>query len=396
MSHDIASPNVARKVSKQAPKFKKRTRRGTALAAAVAGLGFFGSNSVHAAHGTRTWTGAANSNWDATSVNWDNSGTATAWTTSDAVFDGTGTGLSLTVDNSGGLISVGDMTFSAGGYNISGDTLTLVAGNTTAGTSTLNVGSGLTATISAVLDGTSGVTVAKAGNGTLVLNGNNTYAGGTSLAAGTLSLGNDNALGTGSLAFNGGTIQSSGGSRTIGNAVNFGGDVTVAGVDNFTFSGINTLTGDRTVTVSNTGVTTINALGEDITGGRALSKAGGGTLVLTGIGAYTGTTTIFGGEVQVNGSLASASAVTLTGGSLRGTGTVNGTVSLSGASIIDGGVGSTIGTLHTGALSLGAGSTVAVHITRRGESGGQNRRDWRGRHRSDFEPHFYQCRGRSG
>src|SRR6201999_2189406 len=46
----------------------------------------------------------------------------------------------------------------------------------------------------------------KAGSGTLTLSGANTYSGGTSVNAGTLSIGNDSALGSGALTFNGGTL----------------------------------------------------------------------------------------------------------------------------------------------------------------------------------------------
>src|SRR5260370_36856568 len=46
-----------------------------------------------------------------------------------------------------------------------------------------------------------------AGAGTLVLTAANTYTGATTLTSGTLTAGNTTALGTGTLALNGGTLQ---------------------------------------------------------------------------------------------------------------------------------------------------------------------------------------------
>ena len=47
----------------------------------------------------------------------------------------------------------------------------------------------------------------KLGNGTLTLTANNTYNGGTTINAGILALGNDNALGTAGLSMSGGSLD---------------------------------------------------------------------------------------------------------------------------------------------------------------------------------------------
>jgi autotransporter-associated beta strand protein len=55
----------------------------------------------------------------------------------------------------------------------------------------------------------------KSGTGTLTLTGTNTYSGNTTVNAGTLQIGADNALGSSILVLNGGAIEASGASRTI-------------------------------------------------------------------------------------------------------------------------------------------------------------------------------------
>ncbi|MBI3350899.1 MAG: autotransporter-associated beta strand repeat-containing protein, partial [Burkholderiales bacterium] len=98
----------------------------------------------------------------------------------------------------------------------------------------------------------------KDGSGTLILAGNNSYSGATTIAAGTLQ------LGTGATS---GTLGSGG---AIANAcllrVNRSDSLTLA-----------------------------NAIG----GSGALAQSGSGTLVLTGSNSYTGTTTIAAGTLQV-------------------------------------------------------------------------------------------------
>ena len=93
----------------------------------------------------------------------------------------------------------------------------------------------------------------------------------------------------------------------------------------------------------------------------SLNKVGSGFVTLSNVNTYTGTTTVSAGTLNVTGSLASGSAVSvLSGATLSGTGTVNGTVSLNGT--ISPNTSGTIGTLTTGNLTLGAGGTYNVDI----------------------------------
>ncbi len=91
--------------------------------------------------------------------------------------------------------------------------------------------------------------------------------------------------------------------------------------------------------------------------GGSLVKVGTGTLTLNGINTYTGPTTVVAGILDVNGSIAD-SAVTLTGGELKGHGTV-GSLTLAAGSVVA--PGNSIGTLHVaGDLSFGVGSVYQV------------------------------------
>ena len=89
----------------------------------------------------------------------------------------------------------GDATFAPGGA-LGLDTTN---GNFPYGTNLTNANMGLT----------------KLGNNTLILNGANSYGGGTTVTAGTLQLGNASAIGTGSLTMNGGTLDLHGFGPTV-------------------------------------------------------------------------------------------------------------------------------------------------------------------------------------
>ncbi len=96
----------------------------------------------------------------------------------------------------------------------------------------------------------------------------------------------------------------------------------------------------------------------DITGVGGFSKAGAGMLVLTGANTYTGDTTVTGGVLRVNGSIASSDLTVTSGGTLQGTGTVGNTLM---AGVVS--PGNSVGTLTVnGDLSLASGSTYLYEI----------------------------------
>ena len=129
--------------------------------------------------------------WDNVTTNWtDPSGTHTlAWGADMAVFAGTAGTVTL-----GATISFQTIEFQTTGYVVNADALnsfSLIPSNG----ANLIADPGVTATVNAPLTGSGSVT--KSGTGTLVLGGQSTYTGGTSIIAGTIQLGINNALPTG-------------------------------------------------------------------------------------------------------------------------------------------------------------------------------------------------------
>ena len=131
----------------------------------------------------------------------------------------------------------------------------------------------------------------KSGTGTLTLNGANTFVGGLIVNAGTVILGTNTAAGTGTFTMSTATIQAGGAARTLANAVTLLGNTTFSGAYDLTFTGATVVAATRTLTVSNTS-TTFSGV---ISGAGGLTKGGSGALTLGGASANT-----FGGSVTVN------------------------------------------------------------------------------------------------
>src|SRR5262245_13898340 len=182
----------------------------------------------------------------------------------------------------------------------------------------------------------------KTGAGTLVLAAANTYTGGTTLAAGTLTLANDQALGTGALT-------------TTGSVVDYASGVTIANpiVINSNTTQFQVLDGPAT----QSGVIS------ELNGPRPLEKIGAGTLVLTAVNTYTGPTTISAGALIVNGSIANSAVTVNSGATLAGSGTVGATTVNSGGVFAPGPTSGTGSMTVQGNLAFQSGALYLVQVT---------------------------------
>ncbi len=259
--------------------------------------------------------------------------------------------------------------------SLGSNALTLGTGNSTSFAGTIQDGG---------VDGGTGGSIVKQGSGALTLTGNNTYTGGTTLSAGIVQAGSATALGTGTLAFNGGTLQAGVGTLTIANngAVNTAGGTIDANGNNLTLSG----------TIANGSGSPPGALA-------IVSGTAGGTVTLTGANTYTGATTIASGATLAlsgTGGIANSSGVADSGTfdvsqtnssatvtTLSGAGSValgakaltisNASTTFSGV-IADGGIGGGTG----GSLAVGGGTqTLTGSNTYTGATDDHHRAPWR-------------------
>ncbi|NMM03293.1 autotransporter outer membrane beta-barrel domain-containing protein [Paraburkholderia sp. RP-4-7] len=145
----------------------------------------------------------------------------------------------------------------------------------------------------------------------------NTYSGGTTIDQGTIAVAADNALGanTGSLTFNGGALQ------------------LTTSFDLASTRAITLAAGGGTIDTQSFDT----ALTQPVSGTGALSKAGSGSLLMTGVSTYSGPTTVVAGTLAIgdaahaNAALTGGGATTVaTGATLGGYGSVTGAVTNNG------------------------------------------------------------------
>jgi fibronectin-binding autotransporter adhesin len=280
-----------------------------------------------------------------------------------AIFDTNGGSVAFGTPLSGsGGVTLDDSSAAPGGFTLSGPN-TYTGGTTVeAGTLTLGAGASLAAagglTVTggsfnlngnnqtvASLSGTGGTISLGAGRLTVDQTGATTYAGtisgagGLTLAAGTLTL-------TGANTYSGGTSIGSGAGLT-GTTTSLQGNIVDGGTLVFNQGG---LTGTYAGSISGAGTLTLT---------------GGGTVRLTGTDTLTGGTAIQSGTLQVGtssvpGAGLAGNVLVDAGGTLRGHGTIGGTVTNDGA-VSPGG---SIGTLTIdGSYIQAAGATLGIEIT---------------------------------
>ncbi|MBV9124755.1 MAG: autotransporter-associated beta strand repeat-containing protein, partial [Planctomycetes bacterium] len=260
-----------------------------------------------------------------------------------------------------GTVSTGTGTLTLAG-NVTALGTSSISGNLALGTAarTFTVYPAATLNVSAVVSG--GVGLTKAGSGNLVLTAANSYTGGTTVSAGTLTVGNNTALGTGPLTLVFAVVTANGSPVTLANPLTLAGNFSVAGTADLTFSGPATLTTTPTVTTTNTGLTTFAGNIGQSTSGLGLTKGGAGTLVLSGTNSFTGTTTINAGTLLVNGAQGGSPVSVHSGATLGGTGVVGTITALPGGKVTPGVSATQTGILSTAAATLSAASTFCVQV----------------------------------
>ncbi|MEP7255011.1 MAG: autotransporter-associated beta strand repeat-containing protein [Ferruginibacter sp.] len=196
-------------------------------------------------------------------------------------------------------------------------TLTLTGGVTSGGGSddVELTGTGVGAMNSVIA--TSGGLLDKTGAGTWIFGAANTYTGTTTVSAGKLEYGINNAISTGAVTVSGGTLDM----KTFSDAV---GTVTVSG------GGI--ITGTTGVLTGSSYAVQSGTISGILGGTGALTKTTSGTVILSGTNTYTGVTTISAGILSVStigdggvagnlGAATNAAAnLVLNGGTLQYTG----------------------------------------------------------------------------
>jgi outer membrane autotransporter protein len=302
-----------------------------------------------------------------------------------------GTG-SLVQSGTGTVILVSTNTYT-GGTTISSGTLQIGNGGTTGSivgdivdNATLAFDRSDNATFAGAISGTGALT--QLGGGMLALTGTNTYAGGTTISAGTLQLGNGSTTGSivGDVADNGVLVFDRSDRFVFSGVISGIGSITQAGPGVVILTGDNSYTGGTTISGTlqiGDGGTTGSIVGDvvddgslvfkrsddvvfpgSISGTGGLIKLGDGTLTLTGPNNYSGGTTIVSGMLQIGNGGTEGSII----GDVVDEGTLNfvrsDTVTFSGTISGFGGVvqnGSGV-TILTGTSSYTGSTTVNAGI----------------------------------
>ena len=305
---------------------------------------------------TSTWTGPGGTtgtpvtgNWN-TSTNWSPSGIPASSTATTLIFGGSGSTAYTSTNNIASLFTFGTMTLNStasaaeiiagSSFNIDGSQIqqtnsgaftiqNAFDNSTTNATTTLTLagnGTGLV-TLSGIITEKSSsklVALVKTGTSTFELTGNNSYTGGATIQAGTILIGNSNALGTGGTVLLGHT------------------------------------TGTSAANLLTTGAFTV---------GRAITLQSGNTGVMT-LGGNTAAASSFTGAVLLgnSGALArNASFVALAGGSVDFSGVINENTGIAASSVTIGDAThagtvkfSNVANAYAGATTIGNGSTLEV------------------------------------
>ncbi|HYG73721.1 MAG TPA: autotransporter-associated beta strand repeat-containing protein, partial [Planctomycetota bacterium] len=325
------------------------------------------SGGIGTAGNTLTVDGPGDSNITTAAIS--GTGAVTKVSTGTLTYSFANTYTGLTTVSEGSLTYGVNNAISTGAVTVAGGTLDIVTFNDSVGTVTLNGGTitgttgVLTSTASfemqngsaaAIMGGA--VPLNKTTAGSVTLSKANTYTGLTTVSAGTLTYGIDDAIATGAVTVSGGTLDIVTFNDSVG-TVTLSGGATITGT-----TGVLTSTG--TFEMQSGSAAAIMA------GAVPLNKTTAGAVTLSKANTYTGLTTVSAGTLTygINDAIATG-AVTVSGGTLDLV-TFNdtvGTVTLSGGATITGttGVLSTTGTFEVqdGTASAILGGAAAMNKT---------------------------------
>lgn len=216
------------------------------------------------------------------------------------------------------------------------------------------------------------------GAGVVILSGPNTFEGGLRVDSDSLVFGHPQALGPGPFTI--GDPEGLGaqvinlaaktdltGVNAITNAITLYTNFTWTATNNLEFSGPMTSTNARTITVNGTADAMLSG---ELSGAEfALTKAGNGTLTLSGANTFEGETVVSEGTLRVYGSIGNGAVTVAGAGILSGSGTVGGAVALNGTVA----PGASIGELTTGAQTWNGGGKYEWEV---GNTTGTAGVDW--------------------
>ncbi len=294
-------------------------------------------------------------------------GNSAALPGTDLIF-GAGMSNAATLDMNGFNATVAALTGSSNAViNIgNGGISTLTVGNTNAG----DVFQG------AIRNTTGTLSLVKTGTGTQTLAGANSYSGGTRLDAGTLHLSNQNATGNSTVTMNGGGLVFD--SSVSGHTFYFGGLAAASSGAGYNIALQDNAATPNAVALSVGNSNASTAYAGILSGSGSLTKAGSGTLTLTGANSYAGMTTISSGTLQlgdrvaangsVSGPITDNAALVFANplaqtycGVISGTGVMNktgaGTLTLTRDNSYSG-----MTTIQAGTLQLGDGIAAAGYV----------------------------------
>jgi autotransporter-associated beta strand protein len=252
----------------------------------------------------------------------------------------------------------GTLTLSSGGLLVTGSGATAITGGTllSANGADLIVHQNASADLnisSTLADNGPATSLTKAGTGKLIISGANNMTGTNYLNGGVVEVSDLARLASGPLDMNGGTLRYTGSDTTSARAVTTRG----LGPKFDVVSGI---------TLTQSGA--INGSGDAIGDLGGITKIGAGTLVLTASNNFNGETLVSGGVLAINGTnncnpaVWDAGRVTVSGGTLAGTGLIAGQVTVKSGGTIS--AGNSIGTLTLATnLTLESGSTSLFEMT---------------------------------